>query len=142
MSLPNRDLSKLHPAFRARVELLLLRLKARGFDPFLHEAHRSFQRAAELEARGTGVSKSMHCFGLAVDIIDRKLGWNARPEFWEALRDEAEALSLTSGARWHRVDRPHVQALPAKLDRWVRASKATVVFERVSRLLPPLPLPT
>jgi hypothetical protein len=132
----DKDLDKLDPTFRERVIELMRRMRADGHDAIVFEAKRSFARAEILERRGTGVAKSMHCYGLAVDIIDRFHRWDAKPAFWLALRDHAEALGLTSGKRFVSPrrplgDQPHVQALPAKLDAWVRTASVAELARRV-----------
>ena len=121
----DRDLSKLHPEFRELVELLLKRLRARGLDPMVWEAWRSFERAEEMQKRGSGVAMSMHCYGLAVDIISATTRWNAPSEFWAALGDEAETLGLVWGGRWQRKDLPHVQAVLVRDQDRVRAMSDT-----------------
>jgi hypothetical protein len=114
------------------VDELLRRLKADGHDPVLWEGFRTFARAEELQRRGSGIVKSMHCYGIAADIIDRFHRWNARPPFWAALGKHADDLGLEWGGTWQRVDRPHVQALPASLDHWVRSARPDQVAEKVS----------
>jgi hypothetical protein len=126
-----RDLDELDPTFRERVVELVRRLESDEHEPYVFEARRSEARAEELQRRGTGVAKSMHCYGLAVDIIDRFHRWNAKPAFWSALRRHAEELGLTSGASFHRVDRPHVQALPASHDEWVRHASPEEIAAKV-----------
>lgn len=128
----DRDLANIDPTFRERVEELLRRLRADGYDPIVWEGRRSFARAEELQRRGTGVAKSVHCYGLAVDIVDRLRRWNAPAAFWAALGRHAQALGLEWGGSWtSRVDRPHVQALPATTDAWVRNATAAEIAERV-----------
>jgi hypothetical protein len=134
---PDRDLSKLDPTFRARVDALLQRLSALGFDPMIWEAWRSLERCDALVKAGTGVHRSMHHYGLAVDIVHAKgPHWGGPATFWAALRDESEAMGLTSGARFTRRhtkgDGDHVQALPANCDDWVRNATAQQIAERVA----------
>lgn len=116
-----RDLDKLAPAFRVKVESLLEKLRGDGFAPLVWETYRSPERAKELAGKGRGIALSMHTLGLAVDIVDAKLRWNASPEFWTALGRHAEALGLTWGGRFKRVDKPHVQAIPISLQNTVRS---------------------
>ena len=66
----------------------------------------------------TGVEKSMHCYGLAIDIVDRRKLWNAAPLFWATLGKHAQARGLTWGGKWG--DKPHVQAVPTKLQAKIR----------------------
>lgn len=113
----DRDPTKLLPPFAAKVEELFRAIRARpqGFDPFLWEGFRSFERAERLAKRGTGIVKSMHCYGAAVDIVDSDdTPWAAPDGFWEAVEEEAIALKLhvLYGKDGKRRDRPHVQAVP------------------------------
>lgn len=125
------DLDALVPSFRARVETLLERMRAKGWRPIVFETRRTKERAAELFKRGTGSLDSMHCYDVAVDIVDADLNnvprktkegyWDAPAEFWADLEDFAHDLGL------HRLykrgvirdaddeiaqswDKPHVQA--------------------------------
>lgn len=124
-----RNLDKLVPSFRTRVDQLLGLMRAAGYDPLVWETYRPPERAAKLAAEGTGVLHSQHELGLAVDIVDRGLRWNAPPAFWDALHKYALELGLgrikrrqPNGAlAW---DQPHVQALPGRYDTKLRALNA------------------
>ncbi len=107
-----RDLDLLVPAFKERVLDLVAMMRASGHDPWVFETLRTQERAAFLARKGTGVVDSMHCYGVAVDVISLSKKWNAGFKFWRDLRDHGESLGLTSGARWRRRDLPHVQAIP------------------------------
>jgi hypothetical protein len=54
-------------------------------------------------------SKSMHGYGLAVDIISKSKQWDAPPSFWNALATTAEKHGLVAGLRWKMKDSPHIQ---------------------------------
>jgi hypothetical protein len=117
-----RDLGELTPCFRQRVEVLLSRLAARGLSVQVWETYRSPARVKLLTARGTGSARSVHPYGVAVDIVERdKTPWHAnQPGLWEAIGEEAERLGLVWGGRFRsRSDRPHVQALETRYDRAV-----------------------
>lgn len=105
----DRDPKKLLPDFASKLELLFQRMRARGFDPVLWEGYRSPARAAALAKKGTGIADSLHSYGAAADIVDRKLLWDATPAFWSALGQEAQKLGLTWGGTFG--DKPHVQAV-------------------------------
>jgi hypothetical protein len=111
-----RDPLRLLTPFADKVEALFATLRGRGFSPFCWETYRTHERAMELTKKGTGILQSMHCYGIAVDVVDSDdTPWKAPPEFWEALRTEAEGLGLTTLYRKGRpFDRPHVQAIPVK----------------------------
>lgn len=108
-----RSTSLLLPGFANRVGLLLSRLEARGFRPRVYETYRTPQRALMLSTspEQSGIKNSMHILRAAVDVIDAVHGWK-NPAFFKALGEEAEALGLTWGGRFSRVDMPHVQAIP------------------------------
>lgn len=120
---PDRDLSKLDATFRERVLDLVRAMNARGYDAYVFEAWRSEERAAEMVRRGTGKRLTMHRLGLAVDILSRSKMWDPPISFWTALGEESRALGLTWGGNFRsRVDRPHVQALPADRDHWANTA--------------------
>lgn len=116
------DTAYLQPTFRAKVEALLARMQADGHDPLVWETYRTPARAKLLSDRGTGVKPradgsipiGMHQLGLAVDIVSASKRWTPPKAFWDALGKHAEALGLTWGGRWKRVDKPHCQAVPVK----------------------------
>lgn len=111
----DRDPRNLLPPFAAKVELLFQRLRAQGLEPMLWEGFRTFQRAEKLAAKGTGIVKSMHCYGAAVDIVDEDDLWGGPRDLWEAIGREAEDLGLTVLYRnGRRVDLPHVQAVAVR----------------------------
>lgn len=117
----DRDLDKLAPRFRARVEQLVERLQEAGQEPWVFETFRTRERQEWLYAQGRtrpgaivtrarDHTRSWHGFGLAVDIIDRKRLWDAMPVFWRLLGEHSRALGLVWGGDWESFpDRPHVQ---------------------------------
>lgn len=107
----SRDPKLLLPSFAAKLNILFARMRAAGWDPILNEGYRTPARAAELAKQGVGVADSMHSYGAAVDIISASRGWS-NLAFFALLGQEAEALGLTWGGRFSKVDRPHVQAIP------------------------------
>lgn len=129
------DLYKLDPIFRDRVEKLLSRLRARGHDAVLHEGWRSFERAKLLADKGTGVVKSMHCYGLAADIISSMHRWSPDPKFWLALGAHARLLGLVWGGDFKKVDKPHVQAVRVSDQSFVRTANLADVRALVKRRL-------
>ena len=99
-----RDPSTVVPAFADKIERIIRRLRARGFDAVVNEAYRTPARAARLDEGGTGVSKSLHSFNGAVDIVDRKLAWGASEAFKNAVVEEVEREGLFSGRRFSTKD--------------------------------------
>lgn len=118
----DRSLDSVNPRFAAKVRVLLARMGQRGFSAKILETHRSEERAAQLEAKGTGKARSMHARRVAVDIGENDATpWVAAPGFWEALHEEALAVGLYRVKRREkdgvlRWDLPHVQALPGSMD--------------------------
>jgi len=105
------QLATLVPGFRQAVARVIAAMRAAGFDAVVREGLRSAARAQELAAKGRGIVNSLHKLGLAADIISASKGWNASPEFWQALRSFAEKEKLTSGASFSKPDVAHVQAI-------------------------------
>lgn len=108
----SRDPSLLLPAFADKIELLFAAMTKRGFDPCLWEGYRTPARAKQLATKGTGIIKSLHSYGAAVDIVSCSTKWSD-PQFFKALGFEAEKLGLTWGGRFSKVDSTHVQAVPS-----------------------------
>jgi peptidoglycan L-alanyl-D-glutamate endopeptidase CwlK len=122
------DPGLLAPAFRAKLEAVLSALRAVGHDPIVHETMRSQARAQQLVADGKSKAKgglSMHCYGIAADVICGRHRWDCHKhkcDFFEAYGVTAEKHGLTWGGRWRTlVDKPHVQAVPVRLQNKVRA---------------------
>ena len=111
------SLDALSPVFRDRLEELLRRMSADGFDALVFETQRSPERAVELAERGAGVKLSQHTIGMAADVVDRRRYWKASPAFVAALHKHALELGLgrVEGDAWH------VQALPPRFDARLRA---------------------
>lgn len=109
----------LQPKFRAKVEELIRRVNAQGYDAIVFETFRTRARNEQLSRKGTGVKPradgtipiGMHELGLAVDIISKAKKWDAPKDFWAAIGAAADELGLEWGGNWTRVDKPHVQAV-------------------------------
>lgn len=128
----SRDPGLLIPAFARRVELLFQRLRAQGYSPVLIQGYRTAAQAEDNAQRGTGIVKSQHILGAAVDIHDA----NAAPGFPAALGRTAKELGLTWGGDFSsRSDWAHVQAAPGKLDGKMWAMDATTREAFVRQLL-------
>ncbi|RMG10516.1 MAG: hypothetical protein D6731_17305 [Planctomycetota bacterium] len=109
-------LAGLEPAFRARVEAVLARLRAKGWQPYVAEGRRTLAQQREKVRRGVSRTlRSRHLLGLAADIVDRRYGWggpaaNLRFAFWRDLGAAAHAEGLTWGGDWRSFpDVAHVQ---------------------------------
>lgn len=132
----SRDPALLDPTFARAAQVVFTRMRERGFDPVLFEGYRSPERAARLAGVGTGIASSMHSYGLAVDIIDRKLAYNAPRAFWDAVGAEGEAAGLVWGGRWTNPDRPHLQAVTVAQQNTVRRGSADQIAQLVAGNLP------
>jgi len=137
---PYASLDGLQPAFRARVQELLANMRARGFDPLVWETYRDPARGEKLNAKQGGVlvGASMHCLGLAADIVDAKRRW-AAPDFFTALGEEAERIGLVWGGRFKNPDgsegrdRPHVQAIPIEAQQAARTLTTAAELDALAR---------
>ena len=128
------DPGLLLPEFRSRVELLLNRLTAAGFEPVLFETYRSPERAAALAKRGTGIALSMHCLAAAADIICRRHKWDCGKndcQFYEQLGKHAEHVGIYWGGLWKTRDLPHVQAIPVNKQAALRGANDQTARERI-----------
>jgi hypothetical protein len=118
--LPCNDRRVLPPGMLEQVECTLAKLEKGGWSPLLFETYRSDRRQQYLYSYGrtrpgsrvTNAKSALtgvHHYRLAVDIIDRKKGWN-NPRFFTWLAIHAESCGLVAGAAWKRFpDQPHVQ---------------------------------
>jgi hypothetical protein len=117
------DIERLHPAFRARVELVLADMREAGHDPVIWETYRTPERAKQLEERGASKNgaKSIHCYADdagrvgAVDVISESKMWfrgdaKGAKAFFGDLHEIAERHGLYV-IDW---DGPHLQFLPVK----------------------------
>lgn len=123
------DASLLVPAFWERLKPVIDELRGQSFKPVLHETLRSKERAAQLVKEGKSKAKgglSMHCYGLAADLICGEHQWDCRRNhcrFFETLGECAKDAGLTWGGEWVSiVDLPHVQAIPLGLQALARAA--------------------
>lgn len=119
-----RDPSTVVPAFADKIERIIRRLRARGFDAVVSEAYRTPARAQRLSEGGTGIIKSLHSYNGAVDIVDRKLAWGASAAFKNAVVEEVEREGLFSGRRFsNKDDWAHAQAVtPQQTATFIAAS--------------------
>jgi hypothetical protein len=119
----DQSLDGLAPTFRTKVEALLARFTALGFDPMIAESFRSDARQAWLfgfgreydDGRGVVTyavqgERSWHRYGLAVDIVSASRGWDPSPSFWRSLGSCARIEGLAWGGDWPKFkDLPHIQ---------------------------------
>lgn len=84
------------------------------------EGYRTFERQGELYAQGrtkpgpivtnAKPGESLHNYGVAIDFVFVKEGYNASKELWETLGKTGEKQGFRWGGRWQGfVDRPHFE---------------------------------
>jgi peptidoglycan L-alanyl-D-glutamate endopeptidase CwlK len=136
------DTGLLVPAFRERLERALLVVRGQGYSPVVIETLRSRDRAAELVKTGKSMAKdglSMHCYGVAADIICGDHQWDCRRHqcaFFDVLGAAAEDAGLTWGGRWKNlVDLPHIQAVPVRLQKAIREMDQPKIDDFVRQVL-------
>lgn len=118
---PVKDLALLAPKFRAAVELAVKLCDRAGLDVVVHETFRSQELQALYYERGRTVIPphytvtnarsnlySWHGFGLAVDVISKKHGWNSK-QFFHDIAPHFRAAGCRWGGEWKMKDLPHFQ---------------------------------
>lgn len=99
------------------MNLLIRTAKKHGFDLRVTSGWRSFQEQDRLYAQGRTTAgkivtnakggESLHNYGCAFDLADRKKGYNID---WEKVGKIGESLGFEWGGRWTGfIDRPHFQ---------------------------------
>jgi hypothetical protein len=119
----HNDLYLVAPKMRDAVDALLAECIQRGLDAMVHETYRERATALAYYKRGRtqrpplatvtnapDETWSWHGYGLAVDIISRKKGWDAGDFWFTAVAECAERQGLLKwGGRWTMKDLPHFQ---------------------------------
>jgi hypothetical protein len=118
------NLDLLLPSFKAELVKLLNRMRSLGFDPLFRDGLRTKEEAAALAKKGTGIADSIHCYGAAADIICGEHRWDCHKfkcKFFSTLGREAERAGFIWGGRFTKVDQPHVQGIPIRQQKHMRA---------------------
>lgn len=126
------DIDLLLPSFAAKVRQVMEKMEKLGYEPIPFDTLRTPAEAAKFFARGVGSKDSMHCYGVACDIICGSCGWSCfknKCNFYIDLQHTVEALGLTSGARFKRKDYPHFQMCKVADQAAVRSIKDPVARE-------------
>ena len=127
----DRDLTKLDPAFRRKLEAVIKDLAEHGLKLFVTEGFRSLERQQWLYAQGrtrTGplvtncdgiLHQSAHQFGWAADVAFRgaKLYPPGESPAWKLLASSAKAHEICWGGNWRFKDRPHLELADEGADR-------------------------
>lgn len=139
------DPNMLLAPFRDAVADLVQALKDAGHDPRVFETYRSRERAQTLVKRGKSKARgglSMHCYGVACDIICKRHLWSCHEhdcDYYQQLGRLAEEHGMLWGGNWdgddipreiREHDLPHVQGVP--LDKQDEIRNATSNEERES----------
>lgn len=115
------NLEGLKPEFRAKVENILRKLQAKGWQPKVAEGLRTVEQQKEKVRKGYSKTlKSKHLDGLAADIIDKRYGWGKEAadtnfQFWKDLGECAKNEGVTWGGNFRGfVDVAHVEYITPK----------------------------
>lgn len=98
-------LVELRPKFATLIRLVLADLRACGFQAKIHNAYRSAAKQQEKYDKGYSqtAKPGAHHWGLAVDIIDRRWGWQVsdeNAEFFLSLRAACDRYGIANGGWW------------------------------------------
>ena len=116
---PPKDLL---PLVKRQADKLVKEMEMMGLPIRITEGYRSPERQNELYAQGrikpgqivtkAKGGESLHNYGVAFDIVFRKLGYDASNDQWLAMATIAEGLGFEWGGKWNEfVDKPHLQML-------------------------------
>lgn len=117
-----RTIDRLAPVFGGQVEAAIAECNAAGLDAIVFETYRSPETQAAYYARGrtekpparpvTNAKSNLfswHGFGLAVDVISKKHGWNPPAGWWEKVAVIFKRHGCKWGGDWKQRDLPHFQ---------------------------------
>jgi hypothetical protein len=111
---------KLYPTAQSHFTCLITEAAKQGYDLRITEGMRTIDRQNELYAQGRTKPGSIvtnakggdswHNYGLAIDVVDRKLGYNLTDSRWAQLGDIGSACGLKWGGTFSSFkDMPHFQ---------------------------------
>lgn len=112
----------LQPKVARLAQEMVEEMDHRGTPVRIVEGYRSHERQNELYAQGrttpgnivtnAKAGESMHNYGVAVDFVFRREGYNASDAQWEELGKLGESLGFSWGGRWQSfVDKPHFELM-------------------------------
>ena len=121
-----KDLDRLQPEFRERVECVMAQLKGSSHDWQVYETWRQPKQkhvVSSVSKTNPFKNPSRHGYGGAVDIVPhghwggpwKKASWPG----WDELRAAAHKCGLQNEITW---DRPHVEATRAQITAWLQDS--------------------
>lgn len=117
-----RDPEELAPRFRVAVQKAIAACNQANLDAFVFETFRSPELQAAYFARGrteippnatvTNAQSNLdswHGYGLAVDVVSRKKGWDQPAEWFAQVAGHFRANGCRWGGEWKMKDLPHFQ---------------------------------
>jgi peptidoglycan L-alanyl-D-glutamate endopeptidase CwlK len=115
-----RSIPALQPIVARKADLIVTDMEKLGQPVRVVEGYRSLEKQAQLYAQGRTTpgsivtnakpGESFHNYGVAVDFVFRKEGYNATQAQWEMLGKVGEKHGFEWGGRWIGfVDRPHFE---------------------------------
>lgn len=120
IKLPVTDLL---PLVKRQADKLVQEMELLNLPIRITEGYRSPERQNELYAQGRNGDKrpvvtkakageSLHQYGVSIDVVFRKQGYDATNDQWLAMATVAEQLGFEWGGKWNEfVDKPHLQMM-------------------------------
>lgn len=116
----NRKPEALLPLVQRQADLIIKEMEQRGHPVRLNEGFRSIERQNQLYAQGRTTpgnivtnakgGESFHNYGVAVDFVFRKEGYDASEKLWQTLGKVGKKYGFEWGGDWSGfVDRPHFE---------------------------------
>jgi len=110
----------LTPVVQRKADAIVAEMKRRGHAVRIVEGYRTFERQTELYNQGRTTAgaivtnakagESLHNYGVAVDFVFRREGYNASSTLWALLGKVGKDQGFTWGGDWQGfVDRPHFE---------------------------------
>ena len=110
------------PLVKRQADKFVQEMEMMGLPIRITEGYRSIERQNELYAQGRTTKgnivtkakggESLHNYGVAIDIVFRKQGYDASNDQWLAAATIAERLGFEWGGTWNDfVDKPHFQIM-------------------------------
>lgn len=117
------SVSLLAPAMQRALHAAITQMEAEGLEPQVYETERSHITAVTYYKRGRPPTAeyphpvtnapdetyTWHGYGLAADVIHRRLGWDAGAAWFAKMAAIAKQHGLKWGGDWRSPDLPHVQ---------------------------------
>lgn len=112
--------TKIQPTVERRVISIITDMERFGLPVRLVQGYRSIEEQNKLYAQGRTTvgaivtnakgGESFHNYGVAVDFVFRKSGYNATDAQWELLGKTGEKYGFSWGGRWKGfIDKPHFE---------------------------------